>query len=403
MPILTLRPNSDVSVQMTRSTGSYNYGNVDESIADDGDYNCYLSPVTADSVTLIDKLGLPNHSSQAGTINSVTVYIRHKWISYTGGASIYIGVNDNYGSNITPTSSWVTSSRAMTTNPGTSVAWTWQNIDDMVIDIKTIVNGDGKYGSNVGYSWAYVEVDYNYTTYNLSVADSVNCSDTASVLKKIYPSVSDDAKASETLAVYKQLHLSVTDVAKNSESLSAQKIIYPVATDGTKAGDAAVFNRSFVLMVSDCVNAGDLVALQKAYNLAVSDIAKVADIVANQCIINPVASDGAVNTDTPAIHRTICFIVTDAAKASEVLANSMAINLSVSDTAVQGDTVASKMAFFMTVTDAIKTTDLALIQGKPVRFIVIDSSCLYAIVFEEGRDNEIESEPGCTVIFERTV
>lgn len=170
MATLTLRPNSDSSVACTQfGTGTGNYGRVNEATADDT--NGVVSPTgtLGSPVTSVDRYGLPD-PSESGTINKITLYGRLKSVDTTYSATsllVRVGTT-NYTYAKSATSSYVLYDTALTTNPATSSAWTWANINDLVIGVSLIgvyYNfGTGKvpvYDYHRSYcSQLYVEVDY---------------------------------------------------------------------------------------------------------------------------------------------------------------------------------------------------------------------------------------------------
>jgi len=173
---LVLRPNADSSVQLSRSTGSYNYANIDEATKDEGDYN--YTPANASNNVYIDKYGLPDHSVLLnGKINSVTIYAYVKVNGSTLNA--YLGVNDSYASaHAISSTSYTQISDAWATNPATSAAWTWANVDALVADLKlaTGYTSDGKGGYTYYQLYCcqfWVVVNYSQPTVTTSAASSV--------------------------------------------------------------------------------------------------------------------------------------------------------------------------------------------------------------------------------------
>jgi hypothetical protein len=167
MATLTLRPTSDYSVQLTRSTGSYNYTCVDEATLDTADY------VSTPNATgdLADSYGLPDHSSETGTINSVKICVNARVAAMNvSSTEFYIGCNGgNWHLEVSTTTSpafWLDFNNSWSTNPSTSSAWTWSDIDSLRASIRFVtVKGGGKFASVVGdCSQIYVEVDYTEVT-----------------------------------------------------------------------------------------------------------------------------------------------------------------------------------------------------------------------------------------------
>lgn len=173
MPTLTLYPNADESVTMSQyGSGTGNYGRINETTQDD------TNGVTTSSTSGQEDLyGLPD-PSQSGTINSVTVHFRAKWAyagevinqSYAtplvriGGSTYYSATAQGLGN------TYKGYSRAWSTNPNTESAWTWQNINDLIVGLHM---NAGTYGDTknptigAAYcSWLYVVVDYTESVAN---------------------------------------------------------------------------------------------------------------------------------------------------------------------------------------------------------------------------------------------
>jgi hypothetical protein len=165
LTILTLRPNADISTEFLMQPVGSQYANVDEGTLDESDYN-YNNV----NNTLLDLLGLPNHSSESGDINSVKVYAVCRLADVGSPPShgsarlaVKIGGTTYYGSSFVPSHSTATLySATWATNPNTSAVWSWTNIDDLVAGIEGTAVYDIKapYGCYVYYYQLYVEVDY---------------------------------------------------------------------------------------------------------------------------------------------------------------------------------------------------------------------------------------------------
>ena len=136
MSTLILRPNIDTAtIQQECSSGVTHYVLIDEETKDEADY--LKNPDTITS-TKTDLYGLPNHDTESGTINSVTVklYAKYALAGTTSGTTYVkpmIRVSDtNYGDNQALTDSVALYSQTWTTNPYTSAAWTWTQIDALI-------------------------------------------------------------------------------------------------------------------------------------------------------------------------------------------------------------------------------------------------------------------------------
>ena len=131
MSTLTLRPNSDSTIEQSLSSGSDAYALVDEATLSDSDY-CY----TTGSTYKLNLYGFPDHTTQDGVISSVTLYgVIASSNSYTGkykmavkiGSTVYYTTED-----IAEENPGELEIEIWTTNPSTGVAWTWSDIDALL-------------------------------------------------------------------------------------------------------------------------------------------------------------------------------------------------------------------------------------------------------------------------------
>jgi len=106
-----------------------------------------------------DLYNLDDHSVGSGTINSVTIYFRILSDEKTAYAkpSQKSGATVTDGTEVTQGASWATKSQQYTTNPATSAAYSWAEIDALQVGVslKTSVSGWEARCTQV-----YVEVDY---------------------------------------------------------------------------------------------------------------------------------------------------------------------------------------------------------------------------------------------------
>lgn len=167
MSTLILRPNSDdTQYQNPAMAGGTNYALIDEATKDEADYT-YLA-ATAEGNAQLDLYGFPDHSSESGTINSVTVKAYLKYIltgtctnNATFNPSVKISSTTYASGEQNLTSSTALYSYAWTTNPATSSAWTWSEIDALLAG-DYIKNGwVDKSNRRTPYKYQlWVEVDY---------------------------------------------------------------------------------------------------------------------------------------------------------------------------------------------------------------------------------------------------
>ena len=166
MSTLTLRPSGDSSISInivTPTSPGTHYTAVDESVLDEADY-VQESSVAA---TKDDLYTLPDHTSETGIINSVKVYAQVKTVDVqnpTGhgycdviikmGIITYAAGLNYHGNSSLQSYTW-------TTNPNTSAAWTWTNIDDLVAGVRLSCWWGGKLDQCFSQAFqVYVEVDY---------------------------------------------------------------------------------------------------------------------------------------------------------------------------------------------------------------------------------------------------
>lgn len=156
MATLTLRPNGAGFVMDWGAEGG-DWQRVDES-SSDGDTTRLYTP-TANSVALF---ALENRTSELGVINSVTVYLNIKGVDpidnttqvvIRTSSTNYFSADKTYNN-----TSYHLESNAWSTNPDTSAAWTWSEVDALQAGMKHI-SGGGQAVTQV-----YVEVDYTPAT-----------------------------------------------------------------------------------------------------------------------------------------------------------------------------------------------------------------------------------------------
>lgn len=168
MATVTIRPDSDNSVALSTfgGSGTNHWDKVDESTADNTDG--VRTPAAAGAA--IDRFGLPN-LGLTGKINSVVVYSR-MWSAatiYTYAAYrllVRMGGTNYFSSAVALTTTATLYSNTWTTNPNTTAAWTWTNINDLIAGVELTPGAyDLKSGTLVlgSCSQFYVTIDYTPT------------------------------------------------------------------------------------------------------------------------------------------------------------------------------------------------------------------------------------------------
>ena len=214
---LTLRPSGDVTVTLDilgSTPALTNWESVDEATSDVdityvwGDTSAY----TGDLYTLGDVSSL----SGKGPINSVTVYVRCRTdLTKSGiGARTWIRTNsvDDYGSDISLTSTYSLSSTQYLTNPQTTITWTWAEVNALEAGVQVQkVLGDG-----VNCTQVYVVVDYTPVTSWISYSDSdhlIVCDSFSGSTNHVYMYGGDFARGTTKVGYYDALgDLAETDI-----------------------------------------------------------------------------------------------------------------------------------------------------------------------------------------------
>jgi hypothetical protein len=184
----TLRPNADGTYEQWSLYGEYpahNYLNVDEAVADDS--TSYVGIVLNKS--LYDTYNLPDSSVGAGTINSVTVYLRARRGAYDhANLALYQAIITGGTAYLSPskaaglTDSWGNYSYTWNTNPNTSAAWTWSDINALQVGMYGVTPNTT--GMNLHVTQVYCEVNYDASQPNLiTVGANVSASRAWGVLR----------------------------------------------------------------------------------------------------------------------------------------------------------------------------------------------------------------------------
>lgn len=157
MATLTLRPNGAGAAQGWDAEGG-DWQKVDES-SGDGDTTRLYSP-TANAVATFAH---EDHTTQEGVINSVTVYISTRGldpISNVVQLAVRVSGTNYFSADKTyNNTSYHDESNTWSTNPNTSAAWTWAEVDALEAGMKRISGG----GQAVTQVW--IVVDYTPATW----------------------------------------------------------------------------------------------------------------------------------------------------------------------------------------------------------------------------------------------
>ncbi len=162
---LTIRPNGagdETNFVGQYPVSTYHWDKVKEVTPDED-----TTFVWANGVGQRDLYALGDHTTEAGTINSITVYVRAKYISGGSSDKIYISIRtnsttyDDVAQDLT--GPYVNYSKTWSVNPNTTVAWTWADIDALQAGQKADT-GYGDPSSQCNVTQVYVVVSYNFPT-----------------------------------------------------------------------------------------------------------------------------------------------------------------------------------------------------------------------------------------------
>lgn len=149
-------PNAAGDSTQWTPTGSIGCGSANWCVTTTNDADTsYVSTGTASAGDLYNI----TNSSQFGIINSVSVYYVAKRGSTAGvqvRSALKTGGTAYYGAWQSPTTSYATYSDTWATNPKTSVAWTWSDVDNLQIGVQ----------ANAAVNYAYVTQVYAHVDYN---------------------------------------------------------------------------------------------------------------------------------------------------------------------------------------------------------------------------------------------
>lgn len=157
-------PTGDNATAMNRNTGSDNYALVDELFQDDDTTYVYAQSGNGFLIDRYDAYDKPT-TGNGGTINNITVYIRARNVVIWAFSASAFHAGVNYSGtestvNVIDKSDqvWHIGSNTFSTNPHTSSAWEWDEIDDLLI----VVGAETYSGAGQGritQVWAVIDYD----------------------------------------------------------------------------------------------------------------------------------------------------------------------------------------------------------------------------------------------------
>ena len=383
---LTLRPNAagdETSIQGQYPSSTFHWDKVDEAVADDNTTHVYEGGAGAQSgVYVRDLYALPAHSG-TGVINSIKVYYRCHLYSvgpvWAKASILTHSTNYDEGEEELPLA-WTTYSYQWNTNPNTSNAWTWAEIDALEIGVSLKQQSSGM---APGCTQVYVVVDYTPSSpvaqleANPALTDGMKAGDT-SLAQAIFGNLlTDGIKLSDLLSIKAALDLLVSDGIELSETLATQFTANPALTDGASLGDTPTNIGAFGMSVADGLELSDVPVIIKIINLllseevklseelvtqliaapALTDGVKLGDTTSGSLLLNLSLSDGTKFSDTPLAGFVYDMTLTDGAKLSEALAIIGILNVSVADGVKLGDTPLANAILNLALTDGVTLSD----------------------------------------------
>lgn len=162
-----LRPNAagdETNLTPKPGTGEENWEDVDEAVSDDDTTRVQ----TVATTWVRDLYNLPAHSEGSGTISKVTVKAnlrtRESPNQTSGKLACKTGGTAYEGNEETLGTTYAIYSKEWITNPNTSSAWTWNEVDALQIGVSIRRGVSGSATSHSHATQAYVEVDYTAVT-----------------------------------------------------------------------------------------------------------------------------------------------------------------------------------------------------------------------------------------------
>ena len=162
--------------EMTPVGDTPEYKCIDEVVADD-DTTCVYHNNMLLGVYYAGLYQIPDHTTETGTINSITVCYRWKWypngmsgrgqiFPYLKLGSAAIFSTATYASTVQE-DVWINYSYTYTSVPSTGAAWAWNDIDNLQIGFK-LKSPDTDVGANAGVfvTQTYLVVNYNNSNIN---------------------------------------------------------------------------------------------------------------------------------------------------------------------------------------------------------------------------------------------
>ncbi len=381
----TLRPNAagdETSIPSQYPASTYHWDKVDEEVADDDTTFVYNA---AEESWTRDLYALPDHSVGSGTINKITIYLRiHRQYSddlvraclKTGGTVYESG---NLGST---TGSWHLVSWEQTTNPKTSAAWTWDDIDALQI------------GANIYSDSGLTKVTQVYVVIPYTAPGDMSVGVTGTLLEQAGQVLTGQAATVGT--VTRTISKAITGTVSTASTVSRQTSkTTTTATASTAATAARAVTKSVspaVVSTVGTITTEGLEELSSGVSTAATVVRGVArTVTATVGTIGTISSGWKYEkTIATAVVSTVCAVTRDTARAISGTVSTvgvvrpLAVSRSLVGTAATAGQVVRSTARTLSATVATAgTVSRALIWAKAIDAAVV--STVGTIVTEAGQ------------------
>ena len=198
------------------------------------------------------------------------------------------------------------------------------------------------------------------TTYNVSLADTLNASDSANSLAILAASIADALSASDSIGSLAVLNALVSDVLDASDAVMAVAVSSVLLADTVNASDEVV--SSFVLdaAIEDSLTVTDSISVSITLNLALADTLVASDALSSVAILVAAMEDTLTFGDdvTSSIsNNTYDVDIDDALTVSDATDTTMTYSVSLEDTATVTDLMNANMVMTVGLADNLTASD----------------------------------------------
>lgn len=201
------------------------------------------------------------------------------------------------------------------------------------------------------------------TSYDVSAADSVTSSDSATQIATLPASGSDGVSASESSSQVAVMGGAATDAVSAGDA-ATQTLTIPVSgSDAASAADASTSAAATASSGADAVAASDAASNVATLPASATEAASAADAASNLATLPAAATDAVSAVDVGTNLAVFVRSASDVASASDVSASLGVFARQATDAANAADTAAQDSAAAASASDAIGAADASLIQS----------------------------------------